>query len=280
MRSKDRNHRIGGDNWHNKLRSSKHFFAGVGQKKHVENNGSPWISWCEWKQKDICHVYPCFILFFILSVAHVVHYVHRVFTSCDMVFIMFITCSFFLTWVSSLFIMCHGFLTWFSSCVFVCSLLFYLHGFHHFASCAGRVSTQNVTFVYVCFKKTSAPDKQETAFTFTRILSTPRFLALICFSVCWPKVLPNFPIPTTVLTAKETAYLALVDVKTLPIKMAKIHHRKHLLAESDCLRACIFLDQHVIWDENKAASKSRQLAIPGSISSHPSKNSLATLKPC
>ena len=36
------------------------------------------------------------------------------------------------------------------------------------------------------------------------------------FSICCPNVLPHFPISTAVLTAKEIAYLARVDVKTGP----------------------------------------------------------------
>jgi hypothetical protein len=97
------------------------------------------------------------------------------------------------------------------------SLFVRLHGFHHFASCAGCESTQNVTLVL----KKHQPHASRKAFRFTRILNTSCFLALICFFVCCPKVLPHFPITTTELTAKEIAYLALTDVKTLPKKRQK-----------------------------------------------------------
>ena len=174
---------------------------------------------------------------------HGFHHVHHVFILFDMGFIIVHHVSWFLTW--------------FSSCVFMFSLFVRLHGFHHFASCAGCESTQNVTLVL----KKHQPHASRKAFRFTRILNTSCFLAWICFFVCRPKVLPHFPIPTTVLTAKEIAYLALVDVKTIPIKMAKNTPQEAPLAESDCLCAGFFLDQHVIWDENEAASKSRQFTM-------------------
>jgi hypothetical protein len=91
--------------------------------------------------------------------------------------------SFFLTWVSSFFIMCPCF--W--------------HGFHHVSSwfhclftCMVFIMLLHVLAVFnpkchVCVFNTSAPRKQETAFTFTRILKNILLLdswhlALICFS--------------------------------------------------------------------------------------------------
>ena len=130
--------------------------------------------------------------------------------------------------------------------------------------CLRQSTSHRVSVVYHSYggmvDMTKASDKSGVNKLFWNVMVGITRSKVICFFVCCPKVLPHFPIPTTVLTAKETAYLALVDVQTLPIKTVKIHHRKHLLAESDCLRACIFLDQHVIWDENEATSKSRQLA--------------------
>ena len=105
--------------------------------------------------------------------AHVVHYVHRVFTSCDMIFIIFITFSLFLSFCVIIVHHVSWFLTLFSSCVFMCSLLFYLHGFHHFASCAGCVSTQNVTCVYVCFKNISPTQAGNSLHIYQNLEHTP-----------------------------------------------------------------------------------------------------------
>ena len=164
-----------------------------------------------------------------------------------MLFMMFIVCSPRVTWFSSCSSRVHSFWHGFhncSSCVMVFDMVFIMC-LHVFIVCSLAWFSSSCFMCWlwinpkchVCFEKHQPQESRKQPSHLPEFWRTSWFLALICFFVCCPKVLPHFPIPTTVLTAKEIAYLALIYAKTLPIKMAKIHHRKHLLAE--WLRVCL-----------------------------------------
>ena len=137
MRSKDRNHRIGGDNWDNKLRSSKQFFLLEWSK--IETRGKQWFSMNKLMRMKTKRHLPCLSMFhtFLYSfictccslcsscfhlVWHGFHDFHNVCilfvilchhcSSCVMVFDMvFIMClrvliAFLLAWLSSFCFMC------------------------------------------------------------------------------------------------------------------------------------------------------------------------------
>ena len=91
--------------------------------------------------------------------------------------------------------------------------------------CLRQSTSHRVSVVYHSYggmvDMTKASDKSGVNKLFWNVMVGITRSKVICFFVCCPKVLPHFPIPTTVLTAKETAYLALVDVQTLPIKTVK-----------------------------------------------------------
>ena len=190
-----------------------------------------------------------------------------------MLFIMFIVCSPRVTWFSSCSSRVHSFWHGFhncSSCVMVFDMVFIMC-LHVFIVCSLAWFSSSCFMCWlwinpkchVCFEKTSAPRKQETTLTFTRILKNILVLGINLFFRLLSKGPATFSHSNNCLDSEINCLSCARWCKDTPYKNGKNTPQK---APFGWVTACVpafFWDQHVIWGEKEAASMSRQFARYG-----------------
>ena len=266
MRSKDRNHRIGGANWHNKLRSSKQFFLLEWSK--IETRGKQWFSMNKLMRMKTKRHLPCLSMFhtilyyFICTCCSLCsscfHLVWHGFHDFHNVFILFVIlchhCSSCVMVFDMVFIMCLRVLIAFFTCMVFIILL------HVLAVFQPKMS-RLYTFV---LKKHQHQDKQETAFTFTRILKHAPLLGINLFFRLLTKGSAKFPHSNNCLDSERNCLSCARWCKDTPYKDGKNTPQKAPFGW-EWLPACLhFFGTNMSCEmKKKAASKSRQLARYG-----------------